>query len=258
MSDVTYRLVIAVCRALFRALGLRITVRGAEHLPGAGGAVLASNHVSFLDFSLVGLVGFHRRRFVRFLTKQSVFRPPVVGAAMRAMGHVSVDRAHGAVALRHAVEKARAGEVVGVFPEATISRSWTLKDFKPGAAAIAIWEQVPLIPVVVWGGQRVLTAGGRWSLRRGKALTILVGKPMHPAPEASPDEVTAELRVRLQALLDEAMSTYPDRPRNHQDRWWLPVSAGGSAPRPAAAAGKPSLRGVGTAKAARIVTSRRT
>ncbi len=236
MTDVTYRVVIAVCRALFRALGLRITVRGAEHLPSAGGAVLASNHVSFLDFSFVGLVGFRRRRFVRFLTKQSVFRPPVVGAAMRAMGHVPVDRAHGAVALRHAVGKVRAGEVVGVFPEATISRSWTLKDFKPGAAAPAIWEQVPLVPVVVWGGQRVLTAGGHASLRRGKSLTILVGRPLHPALDASPREVTAELRVRMQALLDEAMSTYPDRPRNDQDRWWLPASAGGSAPRPQVAA----------------------
>jgi len=236
MNEVTYRLVISACRALFRALGLRITVRGAEHLPSAGGAVLASNHVSFLDFTFVGHAGRERGRFVRFLAKQSVFGPPVVGAAMRAMGHVSVDRAHGAVALRHAVEKVRAGELVGVFPEATISRSWTLKELKHGAAAIAIWEQVPLVPVVVWGGQRILTAGGRWSARRGKALTILVGEPMRPPAGSRPDETTAELGVRLRALLDEAMATYPDRPRDDRDRWWLPASVGGSAPRPEVAA----------------------
>lgn len=236
MRDLTYRIVIAVCRLLFRALGLRFEVRGLEHVPTRGAAVLASNHLSFLDFMFVGLAGIDRGRFVRFLAKEPVFHHRPVGTVMRAMGHIPVDREHGEVALRQAVEKVRAGEVVGVFPEATISRSWTLKDFKPGAAAIAIWEQVPLVPVVVWGGQRIFTAGGRWSLRRGKALTVLVGAPLHPLPDATPDEVTAELRIRLQALLDEAMSTYPDHPRSHRDRWWLPASAGGTAPRPEVAA----------------------
>lgn len=131
MTDRTYRLVIRAALAVFSGLGLRIDVRGAEHLPRGGGAVLAGNHVGFLDFLFVGLVGRRQGRFVRFLAKQGVFAPPVVGRAMRAMGHVAVDRAHGEVALRHAVAKARAGEVVGLFPEATISHSWGRGPFVP-------------------------------------------------------------------------------------------------------------------------------
>ncbi|MDQ6715055.1 MAG: 1-acyl-sn-glycerol-3-phosphate acyltransferase [Actinomycetota bacterium] len=236
MSDLTYRVVIRLCRVLFRALGLRIDIRGVENVPTRGPAVLASNHVSFLDFMFVGLAGVQRGRFIRFLAKQPVFRPPLVGAAMRAMGHICVDRRHGEVALRHAVRAVEDGELVGLFPEATISRSWELKDYRPGAAAVAIWQQVPLLPVVVWGAQRVLTVDRRFSLRRGKAITIVVGQPLRLGREVTPAEGTARLRAAMQVLLAEAMATYPDRPRDDRDRWWVPASAGGSAPRPAVAA----------------------
>ena len=152
---------------------------------------------------------------------------------MRAMGHVAVDRLHGEVALRHTVAKAGAGEVVGVFPEATISHSWELRPLRPGAAAVATWCQVPLVPVAVWGSQRILTVGGRFSLRRGTAVTVVVGEPLTPAPDAEPSAVSEQLRDRLQAALTEAMDAYPDRPRDDADRWWLPASRGGSAPGPA-------------------------
>lgn len=232
MTDRTYRIVVRAALGVFAGLGLRVDVRGAEHLPRDGGAVLASNHVGFLDFLFVGLVGRERGRFVRFLAKQGVFRSPVVGAAMRAMGHVAVDRAHGEVALRHAVARASAGEVVGVFPEATISHSWELRPFRPGAAAVATWCSVPLVPVAVWGSQRILTVGGRFSLRRGTAVTILVGEPLTPGPDADPYAVTEQLRARLDSLLDEAIATHPDQPRDDADRWWLPASRGGTAPDP--------------------------
>ncbi|MEW1954431.1 lysophospholipid acyltransferase family protein [Terrabacter sp. NPDC080008] len=230
MTDRTYRLVIRAALGLFALLGLRIEVRGAQHLPRHGGAVLASNHTGFLDFLFVGLVGRRRGRFVRFLAKEAVFDAPVAGAAMRAMRHVPVDRGHGEIALRHAVAAARAGEVVGVFPEATISRSWELRPFRPGAAAVATWCQVPLVPVVVWGAQRVWTVDGRWSLRRGVAISVVVGEPLHPLSDADPYAVSDELRDRMAALLVEAVDAYPDRPRDDTDRWWVPASRGGTAP----------------------------
>ncbi|NUO91292.1 MAG: 1-acyl-sn-glycerol-3-phosphate acyltransferase [Dermatophilaceae bacterium] len=232
MAERTYRFVIRLARAGFAAFGLRIDVRGAEHLPRSGGAVLASNHVSSPDFLFVGLVGRERGRYVRFLSKHGVFLPPVVGDAMRAMRHIEVDRAHGEVALRHAVAAVRAGEVVGVFPEATISHSWELRPFRPGAAAVATWCQVPLVPVAVWGSQRIGRSGrgGRFGLRRGTPVTIVVGEPLRPAPDADPYAVTEQLRAGVAALLGQAMDAYPEQPRDDADRWWLPRSRGGTAP----------------------------
>ena len=250
VSDLVYRVVVAAAKAVFRGLGLRIEVRGADRLPARGPAILASNHVSFLDFTFVGLVGDRRGRNVRFLTKEGVFASRPVGAAMRAMGHISVDRSHGEVALRHALEALRAGEVVGVFPEATISRSWTLRAFRPGAAAMAVWTQAPLVPVVVWGGQRILTVGGRFSLRRGTPVTILVGQPIRPGPDADPAEVTRVLRARIGDLLEEAMDTYPDRPQARTDAWWVPARRGGTAPTPEVAAVLDDAAMWGTARAA--------
>ncbi|GAB2479944.1 lysophospholipid acyltransferase family protein [Jatrophihabitans fulvus] len=234
--DLTYRVVIALFRTAFRLLGLRFEVRGHEHLPADGPAVVACNHLSYLDFTFVGLAASRRGRLVRFMAKQSTFTNRVSGPLMRRMGHIPVDREHGASAYCRAATKLAAGEVVGVFPEATISRSWTLKSFKRGAATLAVREQVPLVPVVLWAPQRTFTVDRRYSLRRGKTVMVLVGEPLRPPRDADPAEVDAQLRERLQLLLDEAVATYPDRPRDEDDRWWLPACNGGTAPTPEVAA----------------------
>jgi len=230
MTDRTYRVAIRLFAAVFRLLGLRITVRGADHLPASGPAVLASNHTGFLDFTFVGYAARERGRLVRFMSKVSVFDSRVTGPLMRAMRHIPVDRWTGAGAYRQARRALEAGEVVGVFPEATISRSFLVKRLKPGAAGLAISRSVPLIPVAVWGSHRIATVDGRRSLRRGKALTILLGEPLHPADGETIADLTERLHLAMTALVDEAIDTFPDAPRDDADRWWLPHDRGGTAP----------------------------
>lgn len=235
-SDRTYRAVVRVIAVVFRLLGLRITVRGAERLPASGPAVIATNHTGFLDFTFVGYAARERGRLVRFMSKLSTFESRFSGWLMRAMRHVPVDRWSGAIAYRQARRLLDEGEIIGVFPEATISRSWLVKDLKPGAAGLAISRSAPLVPVVVWGSHRVMTVDGHRSLRRGKAITILVGEPLQAGHGETVAGLTQRLRTALTALLDEAIDTYPDSPRSDADRWWLPHDRGGTAPDPDAAA----------------------
>lgn len=235
-SDRTYRTVVRLVAGFFRLLGLRITVRGAEHLPATGPAVLATNHTGFLDFTFVGYAGRERGRLVRFMSKLSVFESRLSGWLMRAMRHIPVDRWSGAIAYRRALSLLDEGEIVGVFPEATISRSWLVKGLKPGAAGLAISRSVPLLPVVVWGSHRIMTVDGHRSLRRGKAVTILIGEPLRPADGESIAGLTERLRIAMSELLNEAIRSYPDKPRSDADRWWLPHDRGGSAPPPDVAA----------------------
>lgn len=230
MRDPVYRGVIRGFRLIFGLLGLRFRLDGLENVPVDGPAVLACNHLSYLDFTFVGLAATRRRRFVRFMAKQSVFDNRVSGPLMRAMRHIPVDRESGAAAYRRAARALAAGELVGIFPEATISRSWELKSFKLGAATLAVREQVPLVPVVLWGAQRTFTTDKRYSFARGKAITVSLGAPIVAGPTDSPADVDAELRRRMQALLDDARRRYPDVPRDADDRWWLPASCGGTAP----------------------------
>ena len=235
-SDRTYRNVQRFVAGVFRLLGLRITVRGAEHLPATGPAVVASNHTGILDFTFIGYAARERGRLVRFMSKLSVFESRLSGWLMRAMRHIPVDRWSGAAAYRHARRLLDDGEIVGVFPEATISRSWLVKSLKPGAAGLAISKSVPLVPAVVWGSHRIMTVDGHRSLRRGKAVTILLGEPLRPTDGESIAGLTERLRTAMTALLNEAISTYPDAPRSEADRWWLPQVHGGSAPPPDVAA----------------------
>lgn len=230
MTDRTYRFVIRIFAILFRLLGIRFDVRGAEHLPESGAAVVAGNHIGFLDFTFIGFVARKRGRRIRFMSKKSTFELPVAGWFMRKMRHIPVDRQSGAVAYRQSLRLLDEGEVVGVFPEATISRSWLLKPFKRGAAGLAASRNVPLVPLIVWGGHRIYTVDGHRSLRRRRAVTILLGEPLSPVEGESIDELSARLHTAMEALLDEAIDTYADQPRNENDRWWLPASKGGTAP----------------------------
>jgi len=232
-----YPAVIQGFRVVFGAMGLRITVEGSEHVPTEGGAILASNHVGYLDFTFVGWGVRSRHRLVRFMAKESVFRHRVSGPLMRGMHHIPVDRDAGSQAFREAMAMLKAGEVVGIFPEATISRSFLLKDFKPGAVRMAQAAGVPLVPTVVWGSQRIYTKGRPTDFRgRGKAITVLYGEPLRPGRRDDAVEVEAELRRRMAELLDRAQRSYPDRPAGEADRWWLPASLGGTAPTPEEAA----------------------
>lgn len=235
-KDRTYRFVIVVFGLLFRLMGYRFDVRGVENIPTTGRAVVAGNHIGFLDFTFIGYAARPRGRRIRFMAKTSVFELPVVGTLMRAMHHVPVDRSRGASAYRRGLDLLDAEQVVGVFPEATISRSWLLKPFRRGAAGLALHRDAPLVPVVVWGGHRIYTVDGHRSLRRGVPITIIVGEPLHARPGETVDGLSDRLRASMGLLLAEAVDTYPESPRDEDDRWWLPHDRGGGAPDPETAA----------------------
>jgi 1-acyl-sn-glycerol-3-phosphate acyltransferase len=214
-------------------------------VPTTGGAIICSNHVSFFDFTFLGLGALPQHRLVRFMAKSAVFEHWLAGPAMRAMQHIPVDRKAGAAAFESAVRALKDGKVVGVFPEATISRSFTVKDLKAGAARMAVESGVPIIPAAVWGGQRVATKGHKVVLRRDVPVTVVLGEPIVPEPGEKAQSVLRRTRAAMEALLDEAQRSYPEQPAGPDDRWWLPVHLGGTAPTPEEAAEQDSLRAAG-------------
>ncbi|MFF4877667.1 MULTISPECIES: lysophospholipid acyltransferase family protein [unclassified Micromonospora] len=231
MPELVYPPVIAAAKTMFRVLDLKITIEGAHHVPRTGGAVLASNHVSYLDFIFAGLGAHASHRLVRFMAKQSVFGHRIGGPLMRGMKHIPVDRQAGAASFRTAVDALKRGEVVGVFPEATISRSFTVKELKSGTVRMARSAKVPVLPVAVWGTQRLWTKGRPRTLtRRHTPITILIGEPIDPADFPDVNVLSAELTTRLSALVDRAQREYPDSPAGPDDTWWQPAHLGGSAP----------------------------
>ena len=221
--------VIGVARGLFAAQGLRITIRGEDHVPRAGGAVMAVNHTGYFDFTYAGLVGVEVGRLVRFMAKQSIWSNPVAGPLMTGMKHIPVDREAGTESFATALSALRRGEIVGVFPEATISRSFELKAFKSGAARLAQEAGVPLLPTTIWGSQRVWTKGRPRRLgRHGIPLLVTVGEPLTVSAEEDPVTATERLKAAMDAQLRADQAAYPSWPDEERDL--LPVRLGGSAP----------------------------
>jgi len=231
--EFVYPPVIAACKTLFRALDMRLDLRGTENVPTSGGAVFACTHVSYLDFIFCGLAGLPSGRRTRFMAKKQVFDNRISGPLMRGMRHIPVDRSAGQGAFQHAVTALRSGELVGVFPEATISQSFTVKSLKTGAVRMATEANVPVVPITVWGSQRLWTKGRPKNLtQRHVPILIRVGEPFQPTADDDLDTQTADLRTRLSALLDGAQRDYPDAPKPGEDPFWLPAHLGGTAPAP--------------------------
>ena len=228
--ETVYPPVIGFAKAVFKSLGIRFDITGADNVPATGGAVMAINHTGYLDFTFAGLAAQPAHRLVRFMAKKEVFDHKVSGPLMRGMRHIPVDRGSGAGSYAAAVQYLRDGEIVGVFPEATISQSFDLKEFKTGAARMAIEAGVPLLPCLIWGSQRIMTKGRKRDLRRGQHVRIVLGEPFTPDPSADPIAVTGELKTRMEALLQEARATYQGKPYDDADTWWIPASMGGTAP----------------------------
>lgn len=235
MRDFSYPIVIAIAKTWFKVGNIDIKLTGTEHIPSEGGALLAINHLSFVDYLMAGLPGVNRKRLTRFIAKKEIFDHPIGGPVMRSFHHIAIDRAAGAEGMRKTREYLDAGELVGIFPEGTISRSFLLQPLKSGAARMAADAGVPLIPVVLFGTQRYLTKGQKPDFGRGKTVMMEVGEPLHPTPDDDPVAVTAELQRRMEAMLEHAIATYPEDEKP-AGAWWIPQSHGGSAPTPEEAA----------------------
>lgn len=224
-----YSPVIGAARLLFAAQGLRFNVTGIEHVPREGGAVLVINHIGYLDFALAGMACLPTARKVRFMAKSEVFDSPVSGPLMRGMHHIPVDRDAGATSFRTALKALKGGEIVGVFPEATISRSFEIKAFKSGAVRMAQAARVPLVPLVLWGSQRVWTKGHPKRLGRTRTpIAIDIGAPLKPAHAEDAEAVCADLRARMQQMLIAVQRAYPPVPV--AERALVPARLGGTAP----------------------------
>ncbi|HET6652431.1 MAG TPA: lysophospholipid acyltransferase family protein [Nocardioides sp.] len=230
MRDLTYPPVIAAAKLAFRALGLRFVMTGTDNIPRTGGALLAFNHISYVDFVLGGYAAQPSKRLVRFMAKRELFDHKIAGPLMRSLHHINVDRADGLASYDEGVRYLRDGEIVGIFPEATISRSLEIKEIKSGATRLAAEAGVPLIPVILWGTQRLMTKDHPRDLSRGKTIAIHVGTPLHPTG-SEPVAETAQLRSEMSRMLDEAIRAYPEE-EQPPGCWWLPASYGGSAPTP--------------------------
>jgi len=235
MRDLSYPVVIAAAKTWFKLGDIKINMSGIENIPAEGPALLAVNHLSFVDYLMAGYPGVQRGRLTRFMAKKEVFDHPVGGPVMRSFHHIALDRASGRAGLEKANEYLKAGEVVGIFPEGTISRSFEIQPLKTGAARIAADAGVPLVPIVLWGTQRFLTKGKPRDFKRHKTVGIEVGEPLHPGPDSDAGVVTAELQSQMEAMLDRLIKAHPAE-EQPPGSWWLPASYGGSAPTPEQAA----------------------
>jgi 1-acyl-sn-glycerol-3-phosphate acyltransferase len=224
MEPVFRTLEIAVSLAT-KAIGTQITYHGLEHIPERGGAVIAINHTSYVDWAFAALAAYQRHRRMRFMIKTEMQDVKVVNFLIKHSGTIPVDRHAGAGAYAVAVQRLRAGEVVGVYPEATISRSFELKEFKTGAPRMAREAQVPIVPLIVWGAQRMWTKDHPRNMGRRKIpITVAVGAPVYATD--SIDGTSAAMREAMSTQLRKVQQDYP----HPEGAYWVPRRLGGSAP----------------------------
>ena len=230
MADLVYPPVVVFLKSFWKYLGLRFDFKGVENIPREGGAILAMNHVGYLDFALIGTAALPVNRYVRFMAKKEIFENKIAGPLMRGMHHISVDRSSGSASFVAALRALKSGEIVGIFPEGTISVSFELKEFKSGAVRLAMGAGVPVIPAVVWGSQRIWTKKVKRNLKRNKyPISVTFGEPLYFTKADDVEQGEAQLRAAMQALLLDVQSHYPD---SHEGARWAPIRLGGSAPAP--------------------------
>jgi len=185
---VFYQFIRGLVRGCFR-LYFRWEVCGSEHLPVTGGALLAANHVSYLDPPLMGCAV---ARPVHFMAKRELFNIPILGWLIRHLNAFPVQqRGADRRALRQAIEMLRSGQVVGIFPEGTRGNGKILLKPQPGCVLLAAKAQVPIVPMAIVGAENVVPKG-KWFPRPAK-IKVFIGEPIHlPVDETRPSREALE------------------------------------------------------------------
>jgi len=186
----------------------RVKVIGAEHVPSAGGFVVAPSHRSMMDIPLAAIPTTRR---IRYMGKASLFRIPVLGWLFSTLGGFPVARdGTDRKAVRDSVAMLEAGEVLCVFPEGTRQNGPKIQPLQPGAAYLALRSGTPIVPIAMAGSEEILR-DHKWPIPHFGRVVIVVGEPIVPEVRTSGvvardkvDALTATLFDTLQRLYDEA------------------------------------------------------
>lgn len=230
VANFLYRQITHIGRGVTLAQGLKMRLSGEENIPDKGGAVIVCNHTGYMDFLFGAFLAYRKRRLVRYLAKASIFKAPVAGQLFRLMGHVPVDRIDGGASIVKGIELAKSGELVGVFAEGTISRSFEIRSMRNGAARIAHGAGVPIIPQVIFGSQRIWTKGQKKHLGRTKTPVLIKAlEPYYTTGDFDAD--IAEVRRRMQEALEGLWADYEaEFGPMPAGEFWVPARKGGGAP----------------------------
>jgi len=225
MAEPFYRFGELIVPPLVAMNGTKFTFHGLENIPLRGGALVAQNHTSYLDWLPSLFAARERGRRMYFMIKAELADVKAANYVIKHARLIPVDRRTGHEAVAVAVQRLRAGELIGMHPEATISRSFELRQFKTGAARMALEAQVPIIPVIVWGAHRIWPKDHPKKVFRNKVpITVAVGRPL--PPRGDNEQLNAALRDAMNALLYRVQEEYP----HPEGQYWVPERLGGSAP----------------------------
>lgn len=189
--------------------------RGADNLPKSGAAIAVCNHISYIDPLIFTHFLYNNGRAPRYLGKASLFKLPIIGRVLLGAGQIPVEResAVASQSLQHAVAFLKAGHLLGVYPEGTLTRDenyWPMKA-KTGIARLAILTQVPVIPCAQWGAQKILPAYSKKpKLFPRTKVKVIAGEPLNFSKWAGRaedpvalEEATAYVMSAVTKLLEE-------------------------------------------------------
>jgi len=160
-----------------------------------------------------------------FMIKAEMADVKAVNYVIKHARLIPVDRRTGHDAFAVAVQRLREGELIGMHPEATISRSYELREFKTGAARMALEARVPIVPLIVWGAHRIWPKDNPKKVFRNKVpITVAAGPALPPHGDA--DQLNVALRQAMNALLYQVQQEYP----HPEGEYWVPRRLGGTAP----------------------------
>ena len=226
-SDRFYRLVVRTGILARWLLRLRVEITGVENLPEeetrhgyrvvapGTGAVVAMNHFGLVDFVFAELAVFKgNRAHIRFMITRKRAGNLFMQAVVQLCDHIVVDRARGEGALLDGIAKARRGDYVGIFAEGSTNLSFQVRPIKSGAVRIAATTGVPIIPVSVFGAHRLITRGRKVRLRElwRAPVRVHIGEPFRVSPDDDVKAASEQLRARLQAGVDLAISLREGKP----------------------------------------------
>lgn len=213
-----YRIAANVLRPIL-AMITKKDWRGGEKIPKSGAVIIVCNHISYLDPLSFTHFLYNNGRAPRYLGKKSIFDFPVIGWIVTKAGQIPVDResANAVKALDHAIAALKAGHMIGIYPEGTLTRDpdlWPMTG-KTGAARLALLTDTPVIPCASWGPEKVIPRyGKRIRLFPRTKLSIIVGDPVDlskwrgmahdtGALEEASEEIMRAITVLLEELRGE-------------------------------------------------------